>query len=77
MNRMGVALFKAKCLAVLDEVNVRRESIILTKRGKPYAQVGPLDSDADSLFGFMVGKGEIKGDIVAPVLTKKEWGSLG
>jgi prevent-host-death family protein len=34
--------FKARCLALLDEVADRRTEIIVTKRGVPVARVVPL-----------------------------------
>jgi prevent-host-death family protein len=34
--------FKAKCLALLDEVRDQQEEIIVTKRGKPVAKLVPL-----------------------------------
>jgi hypothetical protein len=41
------------------------------------AKLVPIDGEADSIFGFFKGKGKIKGDVVAPALSLKEWGSLG
>jgi prevent-host-death family protein len=35
--------FKAKCLALLDEVAQTRETLVVTKRGKAVAQVVPAD----------------------------------
>ena len=35
--------FKAKCLALLDEVALTGRSLVVTKRGKPVAKVTPLD----------------------------------
>ncbi len=35
--------FKAKCLALLDEVRDQQEEIIVTKRGKPVAKVVPIE----------------------------------
>ncbi|MEX1140882.1 MAG: type II toxin-antitoxin system Phd/YefM family antitoxin [Thermoleophilaceae bacterium] len=35
--------FKAKCLKLLDEVAETGETIVVTKRGKPVARVGPLE----------------------------------
>ena len=35
--------FKARCLALLDEVATRRTEIIVTKRGVPVARVVPLE----------------------------------
>ena len=75
---MPAGQFKAHCLAVMDEVAAQRTAIIITKRGKPVAKLVPVEKEKDDIFGFMKGKGkiEIKGDIVSPVLTPKEWGDL-
>jgi len=42
--------FKAKCLALLDDVAKRRETLVVTKRGKPVARVVPAE-EAPSLIG--------------------------
>jgi prevent-host-death family protein len=70
--------FKARCLAIMDEVQAKREAVIITKRGKPVAKLVPVDQEKDDIFGFFEGKGtvEIKGDIVAPAFTPEEWGDL-
>jgi prevent-host-death family protein len=75
---MPAGAFKVHCLRVMDEVQSRRESIIITKRGKPVAKLVPVEQEKDDIFGFMKGKGtvEIKGDIVSPILTPEEWGDL-
>ena len=38
---IGVTEFKAKCLALLDGVGERGDTITITKRGKPIATVTP------------------------------------
>jgi len=70
--------FKVHCLAIMDEVQAKRETVVITKRGKPVAKLVPVEKEKDDIFGFMKGKGkiEIKGDIVSPVLTPEEWGDL-
>jgi prevent-host-death family protein len=70
--------FKARCLAIMDEVASKRESVVMTKRGKPVAKLVPVEKEKDDIFGFMKGKGkiEIKGDIVSPILSPEEWGNL-
>ena len=70
--------FKARCLAIMDEVASKRESVIITKRGKPVAKLVPVEKEKDDIFGFFKGKGtiEIKGDIVSPILSPEEWGDL-
>ena len=44
-------------------------TIIITKRGQPYATVQPIKSDTQprSIFGCMKGRMEIVGDISAPI----------
>ena len=36
--------FKAKCLAMLDEVARTRREIVVTKHGRPIAKLVPLDA---------------------------------
>lgn len=38
--------FKARCLALLDEVAETGESLLITKRGRPVARVGPAQTPA-------------------------------
>jgi len=77
MKKMAAGAFKVHCLAVMDEVQSKRESVLITKRGKPVAKLVPADNDAkDDLFGFMAGKGKINGDIVSPAISPEEWGDL-
>jgi prevent-host-death family protein len=70
--------FKARCLAIMDEVQAKRQAVVITKRGKPVAKLVPVEQKKDDIFGFFKGKGkiEIKGDIVSPILTPEEWGDL-
>ena len=58
--------FKAKCLALLDEVNESGGSVTITKRGKPVAILQPVAKKAPfkSLRGILKGQLEIVGDIV-------------
>lgn len=41
--------FKARCLALLDEVASTRSSIVVTKRGVPVARVVPLGEEIPTL----------------------------
>jgi prevent-host-death family protein len=40
--------FKAECLAILDQVEQMRISVVVTKHGRPIARVVPLDVDYDA-----------------------------
>lgn len=76
MKKMAVGTLKVRCLAVLDEVQSKRETVLITKRGKPVAKLVPIGKETDSIYGFFKGKCRILGDIVSPVLTPEEWGDL-
>jgi prevent-host-death family protein len=41
---MSASQFKARCLAVLDEVASTGNPVIVTKRGKPVARVVPAEA---------------------------------
>ena len=73
---MAAGSFKARCLAVMDEVQAKRETIVITKRGKPVVKLIPADAEKDDIYGFLKGKAKIVGDIVSPALTREEWGDL-
>ncbi len=76
MKKMAAGVFKANCLAVMDEVQAKRETVVITKHGKPVAKLVPVESKKDDIFGFLRGKIKITGDIVSPALTPEEWGDL-
>ena len=70
MASMCASKFKATCLAVLDEVARQKTRIIITKRGKPIAEVIPYELEAECLplkntITFM-------GDLVSPV-AGEDW----
>lgn len=56
--------FKAKCLALLDEVQGEGLSLTITKRGVPVAQLGPPPKQFVTTMGSWKGRGKILGDIV-------------
>ena len=76
MKKMAAGEFKVHCLRVMDEVQSRRESVLITKRGKPVAKLVPVEKEKDDIFGFLKGKGKIVGDIVSPIISPEEWGDL-
>ena len=76
MKRMPAGEFKTNCLAIMDEVRDKRETVVITKHGQPVAKLVPVNTDQDEIFGFFSGKGSISGDVVSPALSDKEWGNL-
>ncbi len=73
MKEMPAAEFKAKCLAIMDEVQRTREPVQITKHGRPVARLIPVPNSADDIFGYMRGKAKTLGNIVGPVIPLDEW----
>ena len=72
---MKASEFKAKCLAVMDEVAKTGETVVITKNGKPVAELVPHKSKAKrSPFGIFKGDLEILGDIISPIDV--EWDAM-
>jgi prevent-host-death family protein len=67
-------VFKAECLKLMDEVARTGRILVITKHGKPVAQLTPVPADSASLFGYMKGTVTIKGDIVSA--TDETWHAL-
>lgn len=69
--------FKQTCLRLLDEVGESGEPIVITKRGKPVAQLtGVKPESPDDWRGSMRDRTEILGDLVAPAVEPDEWEAL-
>jgi len=76
VKKIAAGSFKVHCLALMDEVQAKRETVVITKRGKPVAKLVPVEEQTDDLFGFLRGKVTIVGDVVSPALKSGEWGNL-
>jgi antitoxin (DNA-binding transcriptional repressor) of toxin-antitoxin stability system len=62
---VNVTEFKAKCLALLDDIGERGGTITITKRGRPLATVGPARRNArKSLEGAWAGRFTISDDVL-------------
>ncbi|HEU5002325.1 MAG TPA: type II toxin-antitoxin system Phd/YefM family antitoxin [Actinomycetota bacterium] len=77
MRTVPAGEFKQHCLALLDEVGVSGEAILITKRGRPVARLGPVSpDDRDDWSGAMADRGRIIGDLVAPATDPEDWEAL-
>jgi len=76
MKKMAAGSFKTNCLAVMDEVQAKHETVVITKRGKPVAKLVPVNTETDEIYNFLAGKGAVAGDIVSSALSPEEWGEL-
>jgi prevent-host-death family protein len=75
MKTMAAGKFKAQCLAVLDEVETRRECVTVTKNGRPVAKMVPLELEENPLSTFFIG-GKILGDIMSPVVAAEDYEAM-
>lgn len=66
--------FKARCLALLDEVFETGEEITILKRGKPVARVvaAPRENGSYPQDGLS-GSVRILGDVLSPVVDPSDW----
>jgi len=74
MKEINAAEFKAKCLALLEDVAQTGQPVTILKRGKPIAQLVPAVPrhgrfPQDTLMGTV----HIQGDIESPVLPPAVW----
>ncbi len=76
MKKMAAGSFKTNCLAIMDEVQAKRETIVITKHGKPVAKLVPVNAETDEIYNFLAGKGSVVGDVVKPALSPYDWGEL-
>lgn len=75
MRVIKASEFKARCLAILDEVERTGESVVISKHGRPVAELvrprrqgtGRFPQDA------LRGTGRTLGDIIAPALPSDAW----
>jgi antitoxin (DNA-binding transcriptional repressor) of toxin-antitoxin stability system len=80
MEKIAISKFKATCLAVIEEVCRTGKPVLVTKLGKPIAEINPPPSTADDrarLFGLMRGKGRIVGNVEGPAIDPEDWDALG
>jgi prevent-host-death family protein len=76
---MSATEFKSKCLAVLDEVNLRGKTVVITKRGKPVAYLSRVKPEPKRKFAFEAMKNtcEIVGDIISPTESPEVYAAMG
>lgn len=66
-SQISAAEFKATCLDLMDEVDRTGAPIIVTKRGRPVAQLAPVRTRVRSGFGLLKGRIVVRGNISDPI----------
>ncbi len=77
MTTISASDFKARCLAILDQVYETGERVVILKRGRPVAELSRVTS-MESQYPQSELKGTviITGDVVEPVILEEHWKSL-
>jgi len=78
METIPVSKFKIHCLAVVEQVRKTRKPVLITRFGKPVAEIVPpsIPERPKNWLGHMAGTGEITGDIISPAFDEEEWDAL-
>jgi prevent-host-death family protein len=72
VSEIPVTQFKARCLEIVKRVHDRQApEIVVTKHGRPYVKVVPVDAGKREIFGYLKGLAKIHGDLTEP--TGVEW----
>jgi prevent-host-death family protein len=66
--------FKAKCLAIMDQVAKTGEDVVITKNGRPIAKLVPHRAARPKALGLLKDSLFITGDIISPIDV--EWDAL-
>jgi len=71
---VAISVFKARCLALLEDVARTGTPLLVTKRGKPLARVTRGDrSTSSSPQETLRRTVETLGDLIAPVISPDAW----
>ena len=63
---------KAKFFRVLDEVEATRRRIVVTRNGKPVAEIVPFVQKPKTLYGAIKGSIKVMGDLEKPTGRDRE-----
>jgi prevent-host-death family protein len=75
MESIPISKFKATCLAVLQRVKRTGKPVLVTRFGRPIAEIVPPSARARARvwLGAFQPRGRIVGDIVQPAADEKDW----
>jgi antitoxin (DNA-binding transcriptional repressor) of toxin-antitoxin stability system len=78
LEQIDISRFKATCLSILERVRKTRQPVLITRFGKPLAEVAPppVPGRPTGWLGALAGTGRIEGDIVAPATDEQDWDAL-
>ena len=73
MEEIAISKFKATCLAVVEAVAKTKQGVIITKRGKPIAELIPYEAETEPV--PLKNTVVFMGDIISPAAAE-DWEAL-
>ena len=74
MKSIAISKFKTNALRILNDISKTREKLIITKRGKPLAEIFPYrEPDNELIPGQLSHKLLFENDILSPI--NEQWNS--
>ena len=74
MEQMKISEFKATCLAVLARVGRTGKPVLVTRFGKPVAQVVPPPrTSGHAWLGALRDQGTVLDNLIEPAATTDDW----
>ena len=75
MTEVSISEFKAKCLALLEQVRKTKQPLRIVRHGKPIVEIVPATEKIDRMewIGSMKDSVEILGDIISPATDEDDW----
>lgn len=79
MKSIAFSEFRTRCVAILEEVRLTRQPVVITRSGVRLAEVVPPRRERkrpEHWLGSLVGTARIVGDIVSPASDERDWEAL-
>lgn len=77
METINATDFKARCLAILDQIQKTGERLVILKRGRPVAELSPATGAVGKYPQMeLMGTVTVEGDVIAPAAPEEDWDSL-
>lgn len=78
MRIIAASEFKAKCLALIDEVGTQGGRVVISKHGKPMAElIHYTEVESGYPQETLYGSVSIAGEIESPVIPASDWNIPG
>ncbi len=74
MKEISISEFKAKCLALLEQVRKSKTPLRVTRFGRPIADVVPISREREAVdwIGSLADVMTIEGDVLSAVIDERE-----